>query len=370
MRLVASTDDRSKAPSCSVRQDEQGLALLMTVFVVALVTLLVMDSLKNVQFYQRSSRSFTESIQADYVLKSALSVATAILELPQLEENRDPLGEVSLPLLGSGSEVRLLIADEDGKIDINTIAGSQSPYFGSSPVYGQNPATSNEQTSSGQPSSGTGQIEDYWKNSLREVFALAGFAHESYAEEDYRTLGNVGYGPSQQVAVLHDWIDTDSASHSNAVFDGEGIESSSDKKWFFNRPFRSLAELALVPGMTLERLARVSPFVKVSQDLSRTDRRVNVNSAPYEVLVAMGFTEAQALEMEKERTNLPITDDILRKLSEGHPQLQRMTKINSSEFSVYCRVKMPNVNRWLKAVISAQRRGKGRKAMVRSMEIH
>ncbi len=347
----------------SLRNDESGFALIMTVFVIALATILVMDFAKETLDYQRSTRNYTDRIQADYVLKSSLNLARVLLELPKLDGIReDWLGEPwaliaaapSLPISGFVGEPRLMIVDQSGKLNLNAVASRSST--------GSNPFGATATQAAGGAASET---DDYWKNVFREFFLQRGFQREEFSDKEKRTLGNVGFEAGDQVAVLHDWIDADSRSHSSASFPGDGVESSADKSWFYNRALRSLSELAMVPGFTLERVARVAPFVRASAGSSS---RVNVNTAPLEVLIALGFPEAQAIEITQERGNLPITSELLRTLTTGDNQLARATTVRSNEFSAYAQVRMANVTRWAKAVISVQGGFTRRRAIIRSIE--
>jgi len=348
--------------------DSSGVALIITVFLIAFITILVMGTLESVRYYQRASRAYSEEVQARFVLQSGLNLAKVLLEIPKQEGiSEDWLGDPwnligafpALLITDFAGTPQLMIVDEDGKLDINAIDGSRSSYLGTIVPPDRNPAASGSDTSS-----------LIWKNVLRELFLLRGFQPETYEDGLFRTLGGVSFGPSDQVAVIADWIDSDSTADTSAVFDGEGIESSGNEMWFYNRPLRSLSELALVPGMTLSRLNRIAPFVKASQNLSISNTKVNVNTAPYEVLLALGFPESVATEMIQERMNLPIDTKILGTLVQGDPQLQRITKVNSGEFGVYCRVTMPNSTRWLKALLTVQGRGAGRKAAVRTVEFY
>jgi hypothetical protein len=259
-----------------------------------------------------------------------------------------------LPISGFVGEPRLTIVDEGGKINLNAVGGQSSA--GGSAQFGGLGQTGSQSAA---------DIDSYWKNVLRELFLRMGYVREQYSDNEKRTLGNTGFDASQQVAVFHDWMDADSKSHTSAAFPGEGIESSSDSNWFYNRPLRSLSEAALVPGMTLERLSRIAPFVRVAPG---TGSRVNVNTAPLEVLLALGFPEGQALELVEERTNLPITAELLRTLTTGDAQLGRSTTVRSTEFAAYAQVRMPNATRWVKAIIAVQGGFSRRKAVIKAIE--
>lgn len=342
---------------------------------VALAMILVSSLSQTVTFDRRASRRFTEGIQAVYLLKSTTNFGRTLLELPKSKDSagrtitEDWLGEPwaliaaapSLPIGGLG-EPKLMIVDEDGKLDLNSISSIQGSQTGAiNPSNAQAPF-SNTAANNSSPAV-------FWQNAVREIFYSEGFTQEQYDRREHRTLGDRGYRPSEQVAILHDWIDSDRTSFRSPVFDGEGIESSSNKEFFFNRPLRSLSEALLVPGFTLERMSRVAPYLRVSPSLPGTPQQINVNTAPYKVLLAIGFSEAEAVELIQERSNAPINRQILATLSEGRPQLRQYTNVMSDEFSIYVRIKMPSVTRWSKAIVAIRGQGNNRKTLLRSFEI-
>lgn len=344
--------------------NERGIALLLTVFVIALATILVMELVSTSKFDTRTSRGFAEQVQSDYILRSGLNLAKLLLEVPKRPEfPEDWLGEPwaligsapTLPISGFVGTPQMAIVDEDGKIDVNAILGAAS--FGGIPG-------ADGQTQGGSQLSAA----DYWKTGLRELFTRAGFTRQSYPAEEFRTPGNQSFDPAEQVAVIHDFIDADSVAHNSPSFSGVGIESSSNAALFYNRPLKTMSELLLVPGITADRWARIGPLVRVGLPSLASSRRINVNTAPLEVLIALGFPENQAAEIYQQRQNLPITNQILTTLVQGDPQLSKYTKVTSSEFSVFVRVQMPTMTRWLRAKMSVQGTGTRRRAQLSSIE--
>ena len=352
--------------------NEQGFALILTVFIVALLIILVLEFADETLAYQRSSRQYTEGIQSEFILKSGINLGKILLELPKEEGIReDWLGQPwaliaaapSLPISGFLGEPRIAIFDEAGKINLNAMvegagrATAPPPISSGAQIAGV-PAT---------PQQAFDEQSSYWKNALAQLFNQLGFQKESFKVELHRTPGNASYASNDQVAVVHDWLDIDDKAHSDASFPGEGIESGSNSQWFYNRPMRSLSELALVPGMTLERVSRVAPFLRA---VSGVTSQINVNTAPLPVLVAMGFSESQAAEIVQERQSLPFNTEQLRTLVAGDAQLARVTTTRSQEFSVYARVATPNGVRYAKAILDIQNVAGGqRKAVVRALEL-
>lgn len=322
---------------------ERGVALLLVVFIIALSTVIVFDLGVSSRLDQRITRSFSEGVQAEFILKSELNLARLLLEVPKLEGiQEDWLNEPwaligsapALPISGFVGHPRLMIIDVAGKIDLNAIVSSSSGSIPTPTGPATNPAT---------------QQALFWMNSLRDLFGRQGFVREQYEANLFRTPGNVAYEAADQVAVLHDWIDSDKQSYSSASFDGDGFESQAPEGVFLNRPLLSMSELLAVPGMTPERVARVAKFTAVSSLPGGAQRQVNVNTAPIEVLIAIGFPEQQAIDIVQQRTNLPITQAILNTLVEGDAQLRQVTRVTSTEYQVLASVEMPSVTRWMEA---------------------
>ena len=160
--------------------------------------------------------------------------------------------------------------------------------------------------------------------------------------------GNAGFEPDTQVANLHDWIDADSSSFSQAGFPGSGSESGSAKEFYYNRDLKSLSEVLMVPGMTRERLLRIAPYIQASP--TRTTR-ININTAPVPVLVAMGMAEFDAIQLKQERLSEPVTDQKRRQqIGVVYPQLLPHTTQQSSRFSAYIQIRSANATRYAKAV--------------------
>ncbi len=350
----------------------------MTVFVVAVATIIVMELSSIARFDTRQTRAFTEGIQALYTLKSSLNLARELLEMKKQEGvNEDWLGEPwsniaaapSFSIPGVKGETRLLIVDDEGKIELNSSVSAGTP--GSNfPTGATLSPTTPEGSGNQDPTLSSPSI--FWKNALTELFGAAGFARGEAQGADDGALGGQSYSAADQVAIIDDWIDPDKRSFSSAAFDGEGIESSPGRNQFFNRKLRTLSELLRVPGMSADRLRRIAPFVRVSPNVGRTSPRVNVNTAPREVLLALGFPEFQVNEMLERRVDETgrITQEVLNLLVEGDLLLKNYTKVTSNEFSVYSRVTMPNSTRWLHAILSVGGSGNRRTTRVLTLEYY
>ena len=171
---------------------EEGFALIMTMFIVALATLLVLDFSAETLSFQRLTRSHSERVQAQYAIKSTVNVAKLLIELPKLPvegesgiriSQEDWLGEpwalvASLPALPFPGDPRLSIVDESGKINLNAIRMDLQGASRGSAAFGQD---ANNPNATGQ------QSTMFWSTALSLLLENAGFVQESYESEKKRT---------------------------------------------------------------------------------------------------------------------------------------------------------------------------------------
>ena len=344
--------------------NERGVALLMTIVIIAIASILVMDLTFRARYDHRHARAFSEGVQGDYILKSGVSIGRILLEVPKLPgSNGDNLGEpwavaAAFPNViptEIAADTRLAIVDEDGKIDLNApvSVGSSQPPPGSTQPPGQG----------GQ--AGQGGATTYWQDVETSLFQKLGFVREPYDARENRTRGNTGLDAATQVAVIDDWVDRDRDSFSGAGR-GAGLAPQAPKQWFLNRPLKSMSELLLVPGISLERASRIAPFVKAGNG---GFPRININTAPSEVLLALGVPESSVSEILAAQSK-GLDDQTLNALTAGLPQLRSATKLNSNNFSIYVRAEMPNVTRWVKAYVTAQGGAQQRKTQVVKQEFY
>lgn len=333
---------------------------MLTVFVVTIASILVTSLAYRSQFDLRYSRKFAETIQADYVLKSCLSLAVALIEAPKEPGvNEDWQGEIwhqfgsmtEIPIFDTNVKARLELVDERSKINLNAIVGTVN--------------------------TGTGQsTADHWKSAISGIFAQKGGFRAETTENDFQTIGGRFFDANQQIAVIHDWLDTDSISHQSGVFNFPGIESTASKEWFYNRRFHTLEELLLVPGMTKQKLANVAPFINLPPSGTfSNDDLININTASREVLLALGLPDTDTGAALQQREIEPLDQEDVNLLKStyalGGENLVEKLTISTTHFSAYANVRTPNGTRWLHAQIttSAPATGGKRKAVVQSYSI-
>ena len=324
---------------------------------IAIATIIVFDFMTSTNTYQRRMRAFVEDVQGIASIRSAANLGLLILSAPKPPETKDvdwlsdPWAAVasapSIPLEGISGDLRMAIVDEDGKIDLSNLTD-------------QNPGAQQS------ADSGAG----YWRNVLSELFKIVGINPRSYERESFITLGDTALEPKTQISTIVDWIDRDKEPFHDTVLSADGLESQANAAWFFNRPLKNIWELTYVPGMTYERVRKLSSFIRISGNPGGGSR-VNVNTAPFQVLVALGLPESQAENIMEKRLQFPYNTAVLNQEIAGYQQLSGKLKTNSGEFSALIRVKLPVRTVWGRVLIKAQPpSGTGqRKTSIKSLEI-
>lgn len=335
-----------------MKRGERGIALLLVVFIISLGTLLVFELGRTARYDSRSARAFAERVQGNYVIRSGLNLAQVILAIPKINgPKEDWLGDIwaqigrarELPIQGLPGTPRIEIIDESSKLNLNLL---------------------------GEPE----KLGEAWRIKFGTLFGQLGFVQESFPESEHRTLGNISYSAEQQASVITDWIDADNESAEIGSVGVGGIETGAPPAWFYNRELKNLNEVLLVPGMTRERVSRLAPFVRATNSEGDSSK-INVNTARYETLVALGYSQSYASDIVSSRGGAPIDDVRLKELNElnvNEPPLSQFTSTKSTEFSVIVRVRLPNSVRWGKASIAVSGDGAGaaRSTSLQSLELY
>lgn len=248
------------------KRRQRGMALLLVLVVVALLTSLLTDLAYSTLVDMRLTETFRDSTRAYYLAKGGLNAGRMIL---QEDRNRhDSLDEpwskgvVNYPV-GEGS-VTIGIEDQDGKLAINAM------------VDGDNPDT-------------------------------------VMIDRFYRLMVNLELGeqanPAELTAALIDWLDTGSAPYDEIRTDGLRIPVAGAEDSYYrslaqpypckNGPLETLQELALVKGFSAEILKAITPHLAARRTL-----KVNVNTASKEVLLSLDpqvdFAAVQAIVRHRE----------------------------------------------------------------------
>lgn len=264
---------------------DRGVALIMVLFIVALATVLVTQITYESTLRMRTSLMVQRSLQAEYLLKSTINFARALIREDTSPEDgpQDTWGRfkdgIGIPgdLLGlSDRSVRLFleIRPEEGKLPIRHLVR------------------------------GSG-VQVIWRDILVRFFERMGFDEDGEADHTGLFPDRV-FDSREMVANLIDYMDRDQESYRADDF-VNGIEDAIEEDYFSNRSIRRISELSLIPGFTPNRVRKIRPFV------SAFGRPViNINFVPRVVLESLTEEidpgEAEALIDFREGPDGPFTD--------------------------------------------------------------
>jgi general secretion pathway protein K len=227
------------------RSDEAGFILVTVLLVIAILLPLVLAFSSKVQVSLLQAENFLNSAQAVRLARSGVEGAMALLRSddPTYDTRKDTWA-FDFPAIGVGEgTVDVKIEDEDGKIPINQLVLPNGV--------------------------------DVNRDVEKRLRAL---------------VGRLGERP-EIVDALIDWIDT------NEDLTGtEGAEEEYYKELGYhckNGPLDSLEELSLVKGFEKDLLVSKNFLAYVTA--APTDGKINVNTAPVEVLHAVLGTQTTAL---------------------------------------------------------------------------
>ena len=241
VRLNSEARWRQRRPAAA-RTRESGVALLVVLLTIALLTIVVVEFTYSSQVETHLAFGSRNALQALYLARSGVNIAEAIL-VRDAQTGRDVDGELDLwaqplpPLpLGDGS-LALRVRDEARALNLNELASG------------------------------------VWEERMRK---------QAIAERLFDLLGI----DRQVLAAIVDWIDSDQEPWTSPL----GAEqpyylSLTPPLQVRNAPLLTFRELLLVRGVTPSVLARLDGFVTV---LPRENRlKININTAPPEVLYAL-----------------------------------------------------------------------------------
>ena len=251
---------------CSIQRPQRGVALLMVVFMIALASALLISLTDSTYVAMRLNSAAEHRIKAEYILKSAVSVAQVLLKTditsyddPQQDawmafaDGREVPGDM-LGLTEPNIRVTLMIASKSGKIPLAKVWQRGSP------------------------------TDTTWRDIVTALFRILGF--DTPAPNTNTSSSAPFVNAEEMVANLIDYLDLDQTNYQQNGF-ASGVEANlpDDAQFRNGGTIDSLAsELASIPGFTPGRIQKILPFVYVS---IKSVREVNLNAAPYEVVAAM-----------------------------------------------------------------------------------
>lgn len=231
--------------SARAQTRESGVALLIVLLAITLLTIVVVELTYSSQVETHLAIGGRNALQAYYLARSGVNVAEAIL-VRDLDVNGPTDGESDIwaqalpPLPVGDGTVMLHVTDESRLLDVNALAKKD--------VFEVDPA----------------------RQIFRGLFEILGLE---------RPL----------LSAVIDWLDQNETP--------ETEPPGAEQPFYLGRtppvrvrngPVLSVRDLLDVRGMTPELLARLEPFVTaLPQDASTRGPKVNVNTAPAEVLYAL-----------------------------------------------------------------------------------
>lgn len=232
------------------RRGNRGMALLIVLVVVAMLTALLSDLAFSTLVDMRLTETFRDSTRAYYLAKGGINAGRMILQADT--NSYDTLNElwsrgvVNYPV-ADGSSISIQIEDQDGKLAINGM------------VSGNNP----------------------------QVITIDRFYRFLVAMD----LGDRG-DPAELTAALIDWLDTGGDPYTEIHTDGQSIPVAGAEDVYYqdlkepyhckNGPLETLEELSLVKGFTPEIVKLISPHLAINKTV-----KINVNTASAEVLMSL-----------------------------------------------------------------------------------
>jgi general secretion pathway protein K len=240
---------------------QSGIALILVIFIVALASTIVVNMAYLTTISSQQNNMVVQSLQAEYLLKSALNVARRLIQAdtsPQ-DHPKDPWGmflngaqvpQEFIPLNEPNMSLELEIRPEDGRLRLDQLAGSSRSKI------------------------------DQWGPVFLNLFTNLGF--DSDDEKDHTGLfPDKVFSPREMVGVLIDYMDSDKQPFEETRY-AKGIENRVDEGIFPNERIDDVDELKNLPGFTPKRLQKLTPFVT-----TRGGSYVNINTAPREILRAL-----------------------------------------------------------------------------------
>ncbi len=281
----------------ALRRSERGVALLVTLLALALMTVLVMDFTTSAALGYRSAATAADELRAGYLARSAVSVGLAMLAADSRRDAtaRTPYDGLDeswarpyppLPLGGGLSQVS--IVDEARKININQIV---------------NPRT-------GRPN------PDY-VGVVERLFTILGLSPEL-------------------VSAIIDWLDPDSIESPGGA-EADYYLKLAPPYEPRNGPMPTLGDLRMIRGVDDATFFRLQQFLTAAPE-----PRVNINTAAPEVIAALLPQLANNPSLVKEiveaRTVQPfvmITDVVnMAGLGDVATPLMRLITTRSTYFTI------------------------------------
>jgi general secretion pathway protein K len=320
--------------------DEDGFILVTVLIIIAVLLPLVLAFSSKVQLNLIQAENFRNSLQAQRMAGNGVMGAIGILKAddPTYDSQKD-LWASAFPSLAMGEGaaqgvLNVTITDEDGKIPINQLV-----------VDSRTSSSEKSATKGGtNQARAEGSINPDVDARLRNLVTLLG-------------------GNPEIIDALIDWTDQDDEPTGSQGAEDEYYRARGYR--CKNGPLDSLDELLMIRGFDKELV--IDKKMKDYLTVARTER-INVNTAPREVLVAaVGMKTGTTSELLSES----VIDELDRYRAEGHDfktldqmnqeivkldskqlgQIKAILKVNSSYFTVNSRYTIGKVVKSVEALL-------------------
>src|ERR1700686_5008118 len=239
----------------AVKKSERGVALLVTMMALALMTLLVMDFTTSASLGYRSAAGQANELRAEYLARSAISVGLSLLSTDAQQDALaktphdgldEPWAQPYPPLPLGGGAAQVSIIDEARKLDINLLINPRN----------------------GQP-------------------------NPEYTAIIERLFTNIGVSPALIPAIV-DWLDPDSIESPG------GAEADYYLRLIppyepRNGPMPTIGDLRALKGVDDAIFMQLAQYLTTAPEL-----RINANTASPEVLAALTPELSNSPELVKE----------------------------------------------------------------------
>lgn len=217
---------------------QSGVALIMVIFIVTLASTLVVSLAYSTYLNSRVSAGAQRSIQAEYLLKSTLSLAQVLIDVanPNYDSPKDlwaqfydgqPIPTEYLGINDPNLRLSLEIRPADAALCVKNLVDG-------------------------------GSGNRTWFNIFTRFFSLKNFDNDT-AETDTSGFFPKTHFPSEDLAAaLIDYQDNDQTSYQDG-----GRESDLPKDSLANKYITSFTELSRVPGMTPFRISQILPQITI-----------------------------------------------------------------------------------------------------------
>lgn len=304
--------------------DNRGFALVITLIVTSLLVALVVEFIAEVYVDSSSKQSYVDAQKAGLMAESGVSGAIAMLQISLPQKSYTSLHDLwakPIDLPEEQGTLRIIVEDEGAKLSLNHIAGSNGIY------YDGNTSGSSDPT-------------------------------EAYYGTAKRLFRGLGFPASDLCDAIADWVDENDTPKPG------GAESP----WYLTRKpayatknsrFDTFEELALVKGFAGDVIRQIRPFTTVYESTDDTTAKININTAPERVLMALDerITKSQAEQIIEYRKSTPFeyTSDL--KKAPGmepiaDPLLQGRVSIKSTLFRITAEAQVNGTTRIVETVVS------------------